>query len=1447
MQSLLPGSVLARTAPALTPGSDAIAPTAPPTWIHKLADELRGLAARQREGQVAQLDGRYLRLQAQGELNQALQDSVTRARESGLPFLRRLEGGVNIDVESGRSALELNAIEEVHRAGKRSVLAQVGAHNENDRPTASAGLVYRHDTAAGWLLGTNAFVDREFGKQHWRASVGMEAIAPEFTLLGNVYLPLSGWRGSRHEERLQERPASGFDLGLSYRPEAWRGLSLTASYFRWNGAQVDVFDSGRGRYRPAGFKYGLQYRPVPMLSVGLEQTQVSGGQRQLRLQLGLSIRLGQPWAKQWRPEAAPPIEPSLDRQRSALVRRETRIVLKTRRKEIMLPLSAHPIITDAVDGRLTVAGLTQAFATVSLRMPDGSVGTTRADAAGRFRYTSARDQPSGNVLLRAVNIYGDTSVELNLVYVDEVVLGKLNVALLALAPQPADRALALSGKTQPSMEVVAHFPNSESVSAKSDGKGLFRVRSRRAVGQGQVVVRAIDPQTRQEARTAAHYQPPVAVAPTIDTVDTDAATGQVTVQGQAEPGSDVELIFPDGSRQRVRASAEGRYRLTSAADVPSGQLRALRVPRSGEAEAASLYTYVDVSDKTPPGAPEFASVLTAADTGRVSITGRAEPGSDVDVLFTDGSHQRVHAGKDGAFQAVSHQDIPAGPIVARATDAAGNVGPQASYDYTDGVDKTAPRTPTIDVMEAAQDSGRVTVKGAAEPGAWVQVTFPDGSRQRVQADSQGAYHTTSDHDVESGTIVAVAVDAAGNSSQQARQVYVDLVDRTAPGLPVIDRVQARQDNGVVTVEGTSEPGALLSVSFPGGEVKQVRAQADGRYRVTSSDHIEAGAIRVEAEDEAGNRSPAAIHSYVDTVDRRAPDAPSILAAQADPATGRVTLTGNAEPGAAVTVRWPDGTVSKAVAGPDGSYAVTSDRDQPAGEIMVSVTDAAGNQSSAMHQAYVDHVDATAPAAPTVSSATADAHTGRVTVQGLAEAGSTVTVRWPDGTRTTTTAGADGRYTAMSERDLASGDIVLEANDAAGNTSGSARHVYTDDVDATPPAAPSIDSALADSRTGRVTVSGAAESGASVTVHFPDGTTVQAKADANGRYTATSNGDIGSGQITAQASDDAGNSSSATPHTYRDMVDATPPAAPVISALTTDSQTGRVTVTGQAEAAAMVTVVFSDGSRQTVTAGPDGRFEAQSAKDIPTGAISVMAADAAGNQGPQALRQYMDEADKTAPALPSIDGLDTNDSNGHVTVRGKAEPLAWIDVTFPGGSKKTAQADGQGRYRVTSDKDIGTGEVLVVARDDAGNMSLPAKQQYRDSWSGKLPPSAVLFELSSRQNLSITKSAISGGRLWMLYLDPKYAGKVQVDVQPTNVTNGHAAVVAQYVKRNIEKTLRYDRIKRRNVYAIGFHDQTSGNKSVNKVPAGRYPNLLELRVTVPGEGVYRMTLNVQVHD
>lgn len=151
---------------------------------------------------------------------------------------------------------------------------------------------------------------------------------------------------------------------------------------------------------------------------------------------------------------------------------------------------------------------------------------------------------------------------------------------------------------------------------------------------------------------------------------------------------------------------------------------------------------------------------------------------------------------------------------------------------------------------------------------------------------------------------------------------------------------------------------------------------------------------------------------------------------------RINATGTAEPYTTVSVTWPDGTQTYNIpVNAEGNWTVESPTSQNTGELSATFIDLAGNMSSPVITQYVD---LTPPVKPTVFVSNADNDrfpTASGSMFGEFQTGTTITVTWPDGTMT---AGipldAAGNWTVESSNQQASGNVIAQTADPAGNTS-----------------------------------------------------------------------------------------------------------------------------------------------------------------------------------------------------------------------------------------------------------------------------------------------------------------------------------------------------------------------------------------------------------------------------
>ncbi|MBU0366878.1 Ig-like domain-containing protein, partial [Acinetobacter baumannii] len=292
------------------------------------------------------------------------------------------------------------------------------------------------------------------------------------------------------------------------------------------------------------------------------------------------------------------------------------------------------------------------------------------------------------------------------------------------------------------------------------------------------------------------------------------------------------------------------------------------------------------------------------------------------------------------------------------------------------------------------------------------------------------------------------------------------------------------------------------------------------------------------------------------------------------------------------------------------------------------------------------------------------------------------------------------------------DAKVTFTDAAGNSS-SVNDTQTYTLDTTAPNTPVIDPV-----NGTDPITGTAEPGSTVTVTYPDGSTKTVVAGPDGTWTVPNPGLNDGDEVTAVATDPAGNTSG--PGTA--IVDAVGPNTDgvnfAVDSVTADNvinaseAAGNVTITGilknvPSDAAATAVTIVINGVTYTATvdsaAGtwtvsvPGSGLVADTDKTIDA---KVTFTDAAGNSSTVNDTQTY-TLDTAAPSAPVIDPV-----NGTDPITGTAEPGSTVTVTYPNGDTATVVAGPDGSWSVPNPGLNDGDEVEAIATDPAGNPSLP---------------------------------------------------------------------------------------------------------------------------------------------
>ncbi|EEJ5120797.1 BapA prefix-like domain-containing protein [Salmonella enterica] len=799
-------------------------------------------------------------------------------------------------------------------------------------------------------------------------------------------------------------------------------------------------------------------------------------------------------------------------------------------------------------------------------------------------------------------------------------------------------------------------------------------------------------------------------APTVQTVADDGTR----VAGLADPYATIEIRNADGALVgSAVANGTGEFAVTlSPAQTDGGTLTAIAIDRAGNNGPAADFL---ASDSGLPAVPAITAIEDnvgsiqgniaaggATDDTTPTLRGTTDIGSTVEV-FIDGDSAgfaTVDASGNWIFEIATPLSESAHNFTVQATNANGQGGLSAPVGIT--IDLSAPAQPVItsatdDVpgMTGTLDNGaltndsRPTLNGTGEAGATIRILDNGVEIGSATVDQSGNWRFTPNAPLESNThlFTAVATDPAGNSGQPSDGFTLN-IDAQAPDVPIITSVIADNNQPTVPV-------------LPG-----------------------------------------------QSTDDRQP-----------------ILNGTGEPGATITIfdnGTPLGTVQ---AGENGSWTFPVSRNLSEGShnLTVSATDPAGN-TSAVSAPWTIVVDITPPAIPVLTSVVDDQPgiTGNLvsgqltndatpTLNGRGEAGATINV-YLDGNPAsigTTTVNSDGTWSFTPQTPMANGNhtLTLSATDPAGNSSAvSSGFVLT--IDATPPAAPVIAS-VADNTapvTGivpnggstnetRPTLSGTGEAGATLSIYNGSALVGTTQVQANGSWSFTPSTSLGAGvwNLTATATDAAGNTSAAS-ETRSFTLDTTAPAAPVIDtvydgtgSITGNLSSGQITdearpvISGTREANTTIRLYDNGTLLAEIPADNSSSWRYTPDASLATGnhVITVIAVDAAGNASPvsDSVNFVVDTTPPQTPILTSVvddvtGGVTGNLANGQITndnrptLNGTAEAGSVVSI-YDGNTLlgvTSANAGGVWSFTPATELNDGTRTLTVTATDPAGNIS-----------------------------------------------------------------------------------------------------------------------------------------------
>ncbi|MCC4212776.1 Ig-like domain-containing protein [Leeuwenhoekiella parthenopeia] len=679
--------------------------------------------------------------------------------------------------------------------------------------------------------------------------------------------------------------------------------------------------------------------------------------------------------------------------------------------------------------------------------------------------------------------------------------------------------------------------------------------------------------------------------------------------------------------------------------------------------------------------------------------------------------------------------IPAGNVLkdgiydvaVEATDAAGNISTDATVDELT-INTSLPTTPQVIPLITTNTSPTLNGTADSVDNLTVNVagvTYAEGDGNLTD-NGDDTWTLVIPVVLAEGTYEVTATATQGALSATDPTTDELVIDLTPPTVPTVNFLTTNDSTPIVT--GTADSIDNLTVSVDGttyieGDGNLVD-NGNNTWRLTIPSPLADGAydVMATATDAAGN---ASVDTTVDelTIDTTAPVIPTVDFLVTSDNTP--VLTGTADSGANLTIIV--GGISYAKG--DGNLIDNGDNtwtlnipiplaDRVYDVIAIS-TDAVGNTS--MDATFNElTIDTTPPTVPTVDPLVTNDNTPTIT--GTADSADDLVVvvagvTYTEGDGNLVDNG-DNTWTLTIPGPLADGtyDVVATATDPVSNVSTDAT-VDELTIDTTPPTVPTVDPLVTNDNTP--TITGTADSAddlvvivAGVTYTEGDGNLVD---NGDNTWTLTIPSPLADGtyDVMATATDAAGNAS--TDATVDELtIDTTPPTVPTVDPLVTNDNTP--TITGTADSADDLVVVvdgvtYTEGDGDLVDNG-DNTWTLTIPSPLADGTYDVMATatDAAGNASTDATVDEL-TIDTTAPTIPTVDPLVTNDNTPTITgTADSADDLVVIvaGVTYTEGDGNLVDnGDNTWTLTISSPLADGTYDVMATATDTARNTSTDA--------------------------------------------------------------------------------------------------------------------------------------------
>ncbi|HFL4118366.1 TPA: intimin type beta [Escherichia coli] len=252
-------------------------------------------------------------------------------------------GTAEVNLQSGNNfdGSSLDFLLPFYDSENMLAFGQVGARYIDSRFTANLGAGQRFFLPEN-MLGYNVFIDQDFSGDNTRLGIGGEYWRDYFKSSVNGYFRMSGWHESYNKKDYDERPANGFDIRFNGYLPSYPALGAKLMYEQYYGDNVALFNSDKLQSNPGAATVGVNYTPIPLVTMGLDYRHGTGNENDLLYSMQFRYQFDKPWSQQIEPQYVNELR-TLSGSRYDLVQRNNNIILEYKKQDILSLNIPHDI------------------------------------------------------------------------------------------------------------------------------------------------------------------------------------------------------------------------------------------------------------------------------------------------------------------------------------------------------------------------------------------------------------------------------------------------------------------------------------------------------------------------------------------------------------------------------------------------------------------------------------------------------------------------------------------------------------------------------------------------------------------------------------------------------------------------------------------------------------------------------------------------------------------------------------------------------------------------------------------------------------------------------------------------------------------------------------------------------------------------------------------------